>query len=149
MIDDIPTSANSVSNGEQNNQEYVHKERFFELLSPATSNQAIWLGILGAVIFFGVWEIGNLITPESGRKFLPSVETVIGRLFYLFTEKGFIKDVLISCLPETEETIGILDISRLSKLKRDALFVNVGRGSVVEVQVLWATRRWSGSGTGR
>ena len=98
MIDDIPTSANSVSNGEQNNQEYVHKERFFELLSPATSNQAIWLGILGAVIFFGVWEIGNLITPESGRKFLPSVETVIGRLFYLFTEKGFIKDVLISCL---------------------------------------------------
>ena len=45
-------------------------------------------------------------------------------------------DVLISCLPETEETIGILDRSRLSKLKRDALFVNVGRGSVVDEIVL-------------
>ena len=43
---------------------------------------------------------------------------------------------MISCLPETEETIGILDRSRLSKLKRDALFVNVGRGSVVDENVL-------------
>ena len=98
MSDDIPTSSNSVSNGEQNNQEYVHRERFFELLSPATSNQSIWLGVLGAAIFFGVWEIGNLITPEAGRKFLPSVEKVIGRLIYLYAEKGFIKDVLQSCL---------------------------------------------------
>ena len=56
------------------------------------------LGVIGAVGFFGIWEIGHYITPESGQRFLPSVEEVIGRLIYLYVEKGFIEDVLISCM---------------------------------------------------
>ena len=45
-------------------------------------------------------------------------------------------DILISCLPETEETIGLLGQSRLAKMKTDAVFVNVGRGSVVDENAL-------------
>ena len=76
----------------------VPRERFFELLSPATGRQAVWLGMLGAALFLGAWELGNYLTPESGRRFLPSVEEVLARLIYLYTEKGFLTDVVQSCI---------------------------------------------------
>jgi glyoxylate/hydroxypyruvate reductase len=41
-------------------------------------------------------------------------------------------DILISSLPETTETRGILDARRLGLMKKSALFVNVGRGSLVD-----------------
>jgi glyoxylate/hydroxypyruvate reductase len=41
-------------------------------------------------------------------------------------------DILIATLPETNETIGLLDKTYLDMLKPSALFVNVGRGSVVD-----------------
>ncbi len=75
----------------------VHKERFFELLSPVDGRRAAILGIVGSIIFFGMWELGHYATAEEGRRFLPSVEQVVGRLFYLFAEKEFIYDVLKSC----------------------------------------------------
>ena len=75
-----------------------HKERFFELLSPAPARRTAVLGVIGAVVFFGIWEAGHYITPESGQRFLPAVEEVLGRLHYLFAEKGFLGDVLISCV---------------------------------------------------
>ena len=74
-----------------------HKEHFFELLSPASGREGVILGAVGALIFFAVWEIGHYATPEEGRRFLPSVEQVIGQLYFLFTEKEFIFDVLQSC----------------------------------------------------
>ncbi len=74
-----------------------HKEHFFELLSPASGRENVILGALGAVIFFVAWEIAHYATPEEGRRFLPSVEQVIGQLYFLFTEKEFIFDVLQSC----------------------------------------------------
>jgi NitT/TauT family transport system permease protein len=74
-----------------------HKEHFFELLSPASGREGIILGAVGALIFFAVWELGHYATPEEGRRFLPSVEQVIGQLYFLFTEKEFIFDVLQSC----------------------------------------------------
>ena len=77
---------------------HVRKEPFFELLSGPSPRKATALGILGAVIFFAIWEIGHYITPESGQRFLPAVEQVVGRLVYLFREKGFLGDVLISCM---------------------------------------------------
>tara|TARA_B100000768_G_scaffold152779_1_gene148628 strand:- start:4487 stop:5371 length:885 start_codon:yes stop_codon:yes gene_type:complete len=77
---------------------HAHKERFFELLSPVGGRKAAVLGVIGAILFFAVWEIGHYATPEEGRRFLPSVEQVVGRLFFLFTEKEFIYDVLQSCL---------------------------------------------------
>jgi NitT/TauT family transport system permease protein len=75
-----------------------HKEPFFELLSPPSARRTAVLGIIGAAAFFGIWEISHYMTPESGRRFLPAVEQVLERLRYLFVEKGFLGDVLISCM---------------------------------------------------
>ena len=77
---------------------HVRRERFFELLSSPSPRRAAVLGVVGAVCFFGIWEIGHYLTPESGRRFLPAVEQVVGRLIFLFAEKGFLADVLISCM---------------------------------------------------
>ncbi len=75
-----------------------HKERFFELLSPPPARRTAVLGVIGAMVFFVVWEAGHYATPESGRRFLPAVEQVVGQLIFLFAEKGFLGDVLISCM---------------------------------------------------
>lgn len=45
-------------------------------------------------------------------------------------------DILIAALPETKETIGLLNKGYLSQLKSSALFVNVGRGSAVDEDYL-------------
>ena len=45
-------------------------------------------------------------------------------------------DILIAALPETKETIGLLNKDYLSMLKSSALFVNVGRGSAVDEESL-------------
>ena len=75
-----------------------HKERFFEFLSPPPAHRMAVLGVIGAVVFFAAWEASHYATPESGRRFLPAVEQVLGRLVFLFTEKDFLGDVLISCM---------------------------------------------------
>ena len=41
-------------------------------------------------------------------------------------------DLLINTLPHTPATIGFLDYARLARLKRDAVVVNVGRGSTLD-----------------
>ena len=75
----------------------IHRERFFELLSPPPARRSAVLGVVGAAAFFAIWEIGHYITPESSQRFLPAVEEVLGRLIFLFSEKNFIVDVVISC----------------------------------------------------
>ncbi len=45
-------------------------------------------------------------------------------------------DIVICCLPQTDETIGLFKSERLSILKSGALFVNVGRGTVVDEEAL-------------
>lgn len=45
-------------------------------------------------------------------------------------------DILVATLPETSETIGLLNKTRLGMLKPSALFVNVGRGSAVDEEAL-------------
>ena len=45
-------------------------------------------------------------------------------------------DIVICCLPETDETIGLFNADRLSILKSGALFLNVGRGTVVDEEAL-------------
>lgn len=73
------------------------KTGFFELRSEVPGHQVIILGVLGAIGFFGIWEAGHYMVSGAAKRFLPGVEDVIGRLFYLFAEKEFIDDVLISC----------------------------------------------------
>ncbi len=45
-------------------------------------------------------------------------------------------DVVVGCLPHTPETVHILDERRLRLMKKGALFVNVGRGSLVVTDAL-------------
>ena len=45
-------------------------------------------------------------------------------------------DIVICCLPQTDETIGLFNAKKLSILNSDALFVNVGRGTVVDEEAL-------------
>lgn len=45
-------------------------------------------------------------------------------------------DIVVSAVPETNATIGLFDAARLSLLKPTALFVNLGRGSVVSEDAL-------------
>lgn len=73
------------------------KERFLELRSQPSSRRVALLGLIGALAFFAVWEIGHYATPAASRKFLPSVEQVVTALAVLFIEKSFLHDVLVSC----------------------------------------------------
>ena len=74
------------------------KERFFELRQVPSARRTAILGIVGALSFFAVWETGHYLTPESGQRFLPAVEQVLGKLYFLYTEKAFLYDVAISCM---------------------------------------------------
>ena len=41
-------------------------------------------------------------------------------------------DIVVGCLPHTPETAGLLDERRLHLMKKDALLINVGRGSLIK-----------------
>ena len=45
-------------------------------------------------------------------------------------------DLVIGCLPNTKETVHILNYDRLCLMKSDALFINVGRGSLIDTDAL-------------
>lgn len=40
-------------------------------------------------------------------------------------------DIIISILPETNETINLFNIEKFKKMKKNAIFINIGRGSTV------------------
>lgn len=45
-------------------------------------------------------------------------------------------DMVIGCLPDTQETRGLLSEERLRMMKKDAFLVNVGRGSLIDTDGL-------------
>jgi glyoxylate/hydroxypyruvate reductase len=45
-------------------------------------------------------------------------------------------DIVIGCLPHVPETVGMINANRLSHFKDGAIFVNVGRGSLVDEEAL-------------
>ncbi|WP_165351974.1 D-2-hydroxyacid dehydrogenase [Salipiger sp. IMCC34102] len=47
-------------------------------------------------------------------------------------------DAVVVCLPLTDQTRGLIDAALLSRMKRGALLVNVGRGAVVDTDALCA-----------
>ena len=69
------------------------RERFLSVLGTVSTNQSIGLGLVGVVLFFSIWEIGHILTPELQQKFLPGVIEVVGEIAYLILEKGFVGDI--------------------------------------------------------
>lgn len=47
-------------------------------------------------------------------------------------------DTVIGCLPDTPETRGLMTAERIAKMKPGALFINVGRGNLVDTEALTA-----------
>jgi phosphoglycerate dehydrogenase-like enzyme len=45
-------------------------------------------------------------------------------------------DAIVAALPLTDETRGLIDRDTIGRMKRDAIFVNVGRGAVVDEDAL-------------
>lgn len=45
-------------------------------------------------------------------------------------------DIVIGALPKTPGTIGLLDYARMGRIRKDALLVNVGRGTMIVTQDL-------------
>lgn len=45
-------------------------------------------------------------------------------------------DIVICALPETPETVGLIQEARLRKMKKDAVLVNGGRGSLIDQEAL-------------
>ncbi len=50
-------------------------------------------------------------------------------------------DIVVGCLPNNAKTAGIMNDERFGTMKKDALFVNVGRGNLVEPGALERTLR--------
>jgi len=73
------------------------REQFLGLRARVPQQKVVMLGVLGAALFFAIWEAGHYLMPEAKQRFLPSVEHVLATLYFLFVEKGFIHDVLKSC----------------------------------------------------
>ena len=69
------------------------RERFLSVLGTVSAKQSTGLGLAGVVLFFSIWEIGHLLTPELQQKFLPGVIEVVGTIAYLIQEKGFVGDI--------------------------------------------------------
>lgn len=45
-------------------------------------------------------------------------------------------DIVLSALPASQETIHLFNKERFEKMRKDTLFINVGRGSLVETSIL-------------
>jgi len=70
---------------------------FWSLRARLPQRRISVLGIVGALIFFGLWEMGHYFLPAEKARFLPTVEDVFKTLFYLFLDKNYTRDVLVSC----------------------------------------------------
>jgi NitT/TauT family transport system permease protein len=99
VIPSVSLAAASVSKATVNDAPlYVPpKERFLEFRRQPSARRAGLLALIGALAFFGLWELGHYLTPVSARKFLPSIEEVGSALYVLFAERNFAHDVYISC----------------------------------------------------
>lgn len=128
---------------------YRHLPRYVE-----QQREGVWqprfpgVGLEGrTVLMLGVGDIGT----EFAKRLRPFGVTIIGvRRTAADVPEWFDKmetmdalprllpraDLLVCALPDTPQTRGLLDEAALRAMKRDALLVNVGRGSLVNTDVL-------------
>jgi len=72
------------------------RKLWLQLLRPLDTKRTFLLGLLGAVLFFGLWQLAHEMTAEEAKRFLPSPIAVVQALIELVVEKDFMSDVAIS-----------------------------------------------------
>ena len=89
----------------------------------------------------GSYVVGFNRHPEREQPYCDQVHTLAELDGLLPTA-----DVVVMALPETPETVGLLDRRRLALLPRRAVIANAGRGSAIDqdalVEALRAGRLW-------
>jgi phosphoglycerate dehydrogenase-like enzyme len=112
-------------------------EQFEPALLDGKTAGVIGLGSIGREIArrcaaFGMRVIG------VNRSGAPVPE--VGRTYAVAEIEQFLPecDFLISVVPQTGESTGLLNAERLALLKRTAFYVNVGRGNIVDLDALGA-----------
>jgi len=99
------------------------------------------------VLILGTGDIGT----QTAKKIKPFGATVIGmcrtkkdnlgEFDEIYTidnldEQLSLADAIVITLPGTDETTGLFDAEKISKIKPGALFVNIGRGFIVDTDAL-------------
>ena len=69
------------------------RERFLEVRGSVSQHQTLWLGLIGVVVFFAIWEIAHQLTPEAEQKFLPGAIQVVAKIGELLAEDDYIADI--------------------------------------------------------
>ena len=79
---------------------------------------------------FGVKTIG---VSRSGKK-----DEFIDKVLNLIESKPYVNefDIVVSCLPQTEETRAFFNQAYFADMKKNAVFVNISRGGVVDEKAL-------------
>jgi glyoxylate/hydroxypyruvate reductase A len=101
-------------------------------VTPASSCRALVLG-LGAIGFSAATALRYLGFKVSGwsssARSIEGIDCAFGEatLDPLLARSNYV----VAVLPETDQTIGLLDRRRFAAMKADAYLINVGRGSLV------------------
>lgn len=77
---------------------------------------------------------------KATRRHATRAETVDGVEIHPASRTGDLvaeADAIVCCLPDTPETKGLLGHGAFERTKPDAVFVNVGRGGLVDEEALW------------
>lgn len=94
------------------------------------------------VLILGAGDIGTCIAERlrpfgcrniGVRRTMREYEPCFDEMWTLSEAEDLLPDVdiVVGCLPDTKETAGFLNRERLLKMKKDAVLVNVGRGSLI------------------
>lgn len=94
------------------------------------------------VLILGAGDIGTCIASRlrpfgcrniGVRRTVREYESCFDEMYTLSEAEQLLEDadIVIGCLPDTNETAGFLNKERLLKMKRDTVLVNVGRGSLI------------------
>lgn len=94
------------------------------------------------VLILGAGDIGTCVAKRlrpfgcrniGVRRTVREYESCFDEMYTLSEAENLLSDVdiVVGCLPDTKETAGFLNRERLLKMKKDAVLVNVGRGSLI------------------
>lgn len=92
----------------------------------------VGLGRIGRAVAARARGFGMTILYAGRRPVPPETERLLGASFRPLDDLLAESDVVVLCLPLTEETRGLLSAARLALMKPTAVLVNVSRGEVVD-----------------